>query len=129
MVDERIISLNIRYLRESKKMTQTELGKFLGGKSHQSVGKYESGTVDPPLKMIYKMAEIFEVSAGDLISVDLSKGGGGKQSKSTKKEDDGIEVKPLIQALKESQNKCRMLELEVRKYKDLAKKFEANPEE
>lgn len=118
-----IIGLNIKYLRKIKKMNQGEVGALLGGKSPQVVGKYERGDSLPPLDVIYQLAEIFEVSSGDLISVDLSKEGGGKQSKPTKKEDDVIEVKPLIQALKESQERYKKLEAEVLKNKKLAKKL------
>lgn len=114
-----LIGLNIKHLRKSKKMNQGELGELLDGKSAQIVSRYEKGETETPLDVIYKVAEVFQVSVGDLLTIDLSKG----YDQVEKPEKDLTEVMPLIQALKESQEKYKKLEAEVLKDKELAKKL------
>lgn len=117
-MDKNFIGLNIKHLRKSKKMNQSDVAKLVG-KSTQIVSKYEKGEVEPSLKVIYTIADFFEVSVGDLLTIDLSKG----YNKIEKPEKDLTEVMPLIQALKESQEKYKKLEAEVLKDKKLAKKL------
>ena len=62
---------NLRYLRNRKKLSQTELGKLLG-RDHTTISGYESGKRTPSLSDINKMTEIFHISTHALINDDLS---------------------------------------------------------
>ncbi len=56
----------IKSYRESKNMTQNEIADILGVKS-ATVSKYESGTLEPNIESLRKLAEIFEISVDELI--------------------------------------------------------------
>lgn len=120
-----LIGKNILFLRKEKKLSQEEVGELLGGKSSQIVGKYERGSSLPPLDVIYQLAEILEVSAGDLISIDFSNQDYEpiEIKKVEEKNLTEAKVMPLIQALKESQDKCKKLEAKIRKQKKSLKKL------
>ena len=51
----------LKTYRENKKMTQVEVAEALGIKS-ATVSKYESGTLEPNIEALKKLAELFEVS-------------------------------------------------------------------
>ena len=59
----------LKTYRENKKMTQVEVAEALGIKS-ATVSKYESGTLEPNIESLKKLAEIFEVSVDELIKED-----------------------------------------------------------
>lgn len=63
---------NVRYLRKIRNMGQEELANILGYKSFTTIQKWESGDSEPTLSMYQKVAEIFNVDAGKLATVDLS---------------------------------------------------------
>ncbi len=50
-------------VRDERKLTQGELAKRLG-KSRATVNQYEAGTIEPPLKMVEKLATILDVDPG-----------------------------------------------------------------
>jgi transcriptional regulator with XRE-family HTH domain len=50
-------------VRDERKLTQGELAKRLG-KSRATVNQYEAGTIEPPLKMVGKLAMILDVDPG-----------------------------------------------------------------
>ena len=56
----------IKSYRENKNMTQNEIADILGVKS-ATVSKYESGTLEPNIESLRKLAEIFEISVDELI--------------------------------------------------------------
>ena len=65
----------IKSYRENKNMTQNEIADILGVKS-ATVSKYESGTLEPNIESLRKLAEIFEISIDELIkeeNFDVSK--------------------------------------------------------
>ncbi len=65
----------IKSYRENKNMTQNEIADILGVKS-ATVSKYESGTLEPNIESLRKLAEIFEISVDELIkeeNFDVSK--------------------------------------------------------
>lgn len=62
---------NIKYLRNTKGLTQLQLGEFVGV-SRDNVASYERGTV-PPVDIIHNLVKYFNVSFNDLIEKDLSK--------------------------------------------------------
>lgn len=58
---------NIKYLREQAGMTQDELSKEIGDIGQKAVGMWESGTREPELSRIIKIAELFNITLDDLI--------------------------------------------------------------
>ena len=65
------INENIRFLRKQKGLTQEQFAEKIGIK-RSVVGAYEEGRASPPLETLLKMAELFQVTADDFISKDLS---------------------------------------------------------
>lgn len=63
---------NIKFLRQSKKMTQEELGEILSLKK-AAISRYENGLSFPPSDKLYELAKIFEVTLDDLANSDLSR--------------------------------------------------------
>ena len=66
------LSQNIKHLRKSRKLNQTELGEAVG-KSFTVIGTYEAGKSQPPLDTIIALANYFEVNLDDFVFRDLSK--------------------------------------------------------
>ena len=62
-----MLGKKIKSYRESKNMTQNEIADILGVKS-ATVSKYESGTLEPNIESLKKLAEIFEVSVDELLN-------------------------------------------------------------
>lgn len=60
-------SINIRTLRESKGLNQTELGKLINYSS-KAISKWETGLVMPDISTLYLLASFFKVSVDDLIT-------------------------------------------------------------
>ncbi len=59
----------IKIYRENKNMTQYEIAEILGVKP-ATVSKYESGTLEPNIESLKKLAELFEVSIDELLKED-----------------------------------------------------------
>lgn len=62
---------NLRYLRSKEGIGQTELALELGRKSPSSVCEWEKGRYTPKLPVLTKIADIFDVSFNELVSIDL----------------------------------------------------------
>ena len=66
----------VKLYRENKKMTQNEIANILDV-SPATVSKYESGSLEPNIESIKRLAELFEVSIDELLSdeekFDISK--------------------------------------------------------
>lgn len=56
----------LKELREEKELTQEELGKFLNV-SRQTISGYEAGSIEPSIKNLIKLADIFNVSLDYLL--------------------------------------------------------------
>lgn len=67
---------NIRFLRKSAKMSQTDLAEKIDVVT-TSVSGYESEKATPSFDVLLKMAEIFEVSLDDLVHKDMEREGAG----------------------------------------------------
>lgn len=65
------IGNRIKYLREKKNMTQTELSEMLEMKTYTTVSKWESDDNFPKGRDLKKLAEIFNVSSDYLLGIDL----------------------------------------------------------
>lgn len=70
-MNERIISRNLLYLRRINNLTQEEMSKILGV-SYGAIAHYEHGRREPDILSLVKLSEYFNVSVGDLLTVDLS---------------------------------------------------------
>jgi transcriptional regulator with XRE-family HTH domain len=57
----------IKELRESKGLTQPELGALIN-KDYQAVGRIEAGRVNPSAFIIYQIAKALKVSANDILN-------------------------------------------------------------
>ena len=61
----------IKLYRENKKMTQLEIAEYLGVKP-ATISKYESGTLEPNIESLKKIAELFGISIDDLLKDEES---------------------------------------------------------
>ena len=68
-----MLAKNIRFLRKEKNMSQDTLAEILGYKSYTTIQKWEMGTSEPPLKIVGKLAKMFNVDIDDLTNIDISK--------------------------------------------------------
>lgn len=66
------IALNLRVLRELKKLSQEGLANQLNI-TRARLGAYEEGRNEPPIDLLIDMADFFRVSVDVLIRADLSK--------------------------------------------------------
>lgn len=64
------LAQNIRNLRQSKNMTQVQLAKTLGV-CKSNVWKYEHGQLLPPLDIVIKLSNLFDLSIDELVNMDL----------------------------------------------------------
>ncbi len=62
----------IKLYRESKNMTQGEVAEILGVKA-TTISKYESGTLEPNIESLKKLAELFDVSIDELLKEEDEK--------------------------------------------------------
>lgn len=60
---------NIKQLRQSNNMTQTELAEKLGV-SKQCVSNWENDYIQPSIEMLVKIAKFFKVSTDLLLGID-----------------------------------------------------------
>lgn len=63
------LSLNIKKLRESRNLSQAELGKIVGA-SDKAVSTWENGKREPRMGAIQKLANYFDIKMSDLIDND-----------------------------------------------------------
>jgi DNA-binding XRE family transcriptional regulator len=59
---------NVKLLRKSRKLTQAQLGKSLGGIPKQTVSNIEHGTRPISKEMAKKLSEVFNISVDNFIS-------------------------------------------------------------
>ncbi len=62
---------NLKYLRRKKELSQTELGIKLGVKGSR-IRDYELGLAEPKLDLLIRIAQFFQKSLDQLLTVDLS---------------------------------------------------------
>ena len=61
------VSTNIKRLREGSNMTQSELADRLGV-ARSTVTQWENGWSSPRMGMVQKLAGVFRVTTGDIVS-------------------------------------------------------------
>ena len=62
---------NIRFYRNSLKLTQDGLAKLLNGKK-SLISNYENGYSTPDIYVLIKLADIFEISLDELVGRKLN---------------------------------------------------------
>ena len=62
----------IKLYRENKKMTQNEVADVLNVSS-ATISKYESGTLEPNIESLKRLAELFEISVDELLNDEEDK--------------------------------------------------------
>lgn len=67
-----MLGRNIRYLRKKYEMSQDKLADILGYKSFTTIQKWESEKSEPPMSVLKKLSDLFNVDMNDLATVDLS---------------------------------------------------------
>jgi len=65
------IGKNIRKIRMSKKLTQTEFAELFDLK-RTAVGSYEEGRAEPKIDTLIKIADYFKLSLDNLMRKELS---------------------------------------------------------
>lgn len=69
------LAKNIKYLRKSKMgLTGPELAKKIG-KTGATISDYENSNSDPPLIILIKLCEIFEVDLNSLVFINIEADG------------------------------------------------------
>ena len=71
MLNPKIISENIIFLRQQQNMTQQELAARVNV-THQAVSKWENGSSIPDLQTLMTLTRLFDVSLDDLLTEVLS---------------------------------------------------------
>jgi transcriptional regulator with XRE-family HTH domain len=66
-----LIHSNIRFLRKQRGLTQEGFANEIGV-TRSVIGAYEEGRAEPKIKTMQNMADFFEVSLDQLLSVDLT---------------------------------------------------------
>lgn len=68
MPDNKYIGFKIKELRTQKKITQKQLGELIG-KTESSIQKYECGSVEVPLSVLEKIANVLDISILTLMDI------------------------------------------------------------
>lgn len=67
-MDSKNIGLNIKRIREDRKISQKKLGELVG-KSESAVGNYETGSTDIPCSALLSIAEVLECGPEEFFGV------------------------------------------------------------
>ncbi|MBK9492297.1 MAG: helix-turn-helix transcriptional regulator [Haliscomenobacter sp.] len=68
------INKNLKYLRNMKGVTQDQVAEIFG-KQKAAISAYEKGKNIPPVDVLIKLAQFFEVSLDDFVFRDIEKEG------------------------------------------------------
>ena len=71
MAREKFFHKNVKYLRKSSHLTQSELAERVNCGGASTISKWESFGIVPPEDMLNKLSEMFHVSIDDLLYKDL----------------------------------------------------------
>ncbi len=71
------LAQNLKYLREKNGETQKDISKLLSvtgyGYSEMTVSRYENGECEPELRKVIILAEHFNVTIDELLTVEMKK--------------------------------------------------------
>lgn len=66
-MNEKIIGIRVKQLREKTGLSQAKLAKVLGGVSQPVIARYETGDCFPSYAVLIKIADYFKVSTDYLL--------------------------------------------------------------
>ncbi|PHN05871.1 helix-turn-helix transcriptional regulator [Flavilitoribacter nigricans] len=102
---------NIRFLRKSNGINQTDLGKRVG-KSKEVISTYERGKIQPPIDVVFELSKVFQVSMEDLLMRDIETHG---TSGTPPSEEERISDERIMQINKLLEQRVQTLEREIRR--------------
>lgn len=68
-----LLGKNLKYLRRLHEISQEKIAEMFGYKNFTTVQKWESGVSEPPVKVVRRLAEMYNVKMDDLIKTDIEK--------------------------------------------------------
>lgn len=93
----------IRELRKEKKMSQSELGKFIGV-SQTTVTAWETGRAEPSSTFVSKLADLFNVSTDYLLGRSDSKKEPYYELTEKEKNDIAVQAEKLMDGIESGEN-------------------------
>ena len=98
-----MIGNTIRELRKEKKMSQSALGKFIGG-SQTTVTAWETGRAEPSSTFISKLADLFNVSTDYLLGRSDNKKKPYYELTDKEKKDIALQAEKLMEGIESGEN-------------------------
>lgn len=98
-----MIGNTIRELRKEKKMSQSELGKFIGV-SQTTVTAWETGRAEPSSTFVSKLADLFNVSTDYLLGRSDSKKEPYYELTDKEKKDIALQAEKLMEGIESGEN-------------------------
>ncbi|WP_085678719.1 helix-turn-helix domain-containing protein [Limosilactobacillus reuteri] len=98
-----MIGNTIRELRKEKKMSQSELGKFIGV-SQTTVTAWETGRAEPSSTFVSKLADLFNVSTDYLLGRTDSKKEPYYELTEKEKNDIAVQAEKLMDGIESGEN-------------------------
>lgn len=98
-----MIGNTIRELRKEKKMSQSELGKFIGV-SQTTVTAWETGRAEPSSTFVSKLADLFNVSTDYLLGRSDSKKEPYYELTEKEKNDIAVQAEKLMDGIESGEN-------------------------
>ena len=98
-----MIGNTIRELRKEKKMSQSELGKFIGV-SQTTVTALETGRAEPSSTFISKLADLFNVSTDYLLGRSDNKKKPYYELTDKEKKDIALQAEKLMEGIESGEN-------------------------
>ncbi|OUL53401.1 helix-turn-helix domain-containing protein [Limosilactobacillus reuteri] len=98
-----MIGNTIRELRKEKKMSQSELGKFIGV-SQTTVTAWETGRAEPSSTFISKLADLFNVSTDYLLGRSDNKKKPYYELTDKEKKDIALQAEKLMEGIESGDN-------------------------
>ena len=98
-----MIGNTIRELRKEKKMSQSELGKFIGV-SQTTVTAWETGRAEPSSTFVSKLADLFNVSTDYLLGSSDSKKEPYYELTEKEKNDIAVQAEKLMDGIESGEN-------------------------
>lgn len=92
------LAQNLKFLRQRLGLSQKEVADRIG-KNYTIIGGYERGKVLPPLDIVLKLCELYDVDVSVLINVDIAEAETNHQSWDTYRKPDDNTLLRLVERL------------------------------
>lgn len=93
----------LKELREAKKVTQSQLGEYIGAKK-SAISLWESGKRQPDQETLVRLASYFDVSVDYLLGLDSAE----QTEKAPTPDDARAEAKMLLEGMDDEQYKAAL---------------------